>query len=326
MCRSEDGWSARIFLSILVTSLLGGLFFPALAEEEDQRPDPPSHWISETREIEVGTPEEEEITEEVIFYQNTIGMEFVWVPAGEYQRGSSSGDKDGAADLGMSFVRTPPAHNVELTKGFWLAATPVTQAQWEEVMKTTVQELVEKENHCPSFRNRGAVGIGEDHPVYSVSWEDAGEFCNALSELEGIEYRLPTEAEWEYAARAGASEDFYFGSDVRDLGDYGWHKGNSEAEVHPVAAKTPNSWGLYDMSGNVWEWCADWFGEYPSGKVTDPKGPDSGEYRVLRGGSWNSYAEACRSVIRHRREPDGRLQTYGFRPAFSLVPEKEKDE
>jgi formylglycine-generating enzyme required for sulfatase activity len=157
-----------------------------------------------------------------------------------------------------------------------------------------------------------------------VSWDDAVEFCRKLSALPaekaaGYVYRLPTEAEWEYACRAGTRTKYSFGDDESELGDYAWHASNSGNTTHPVGGKKPNPCGLYDMHGNVWEWCQDWHGDYPSGAVTDPTGPSSGSYRVLRGGSWNYFSEDCRSAYRYWYTPDYRGLNLGFRVLRSSV-------
>ncbi|MBR5757268.1 MAG: formylglycine-generating enzyme family protein, partial [Thermoguttaceae bacterium] len=124
-------------------------------------------------------------------------------------------------------------------------------------------------------------------------------------------FRLPTETEWEYACRAGTSGDYNVND--RSLDDLGWYSGNSGDRIHPVGKKTANAWGLYDMHGNVWEWCADWLANYPAGTVGDPAGPDSGRFRVLRGGSWFNSAGRCRSAARYRDDPESRHSYYGFR-------------
>ena len=158
---------------------------------------------------------------------------------------------------------------------------------------------------------------GDDRPVEQVSWNDVQEFIKKLNQKEGTnKYRLPSEAEWEYACRAGSKTRFYFGDSNGSLEQYAWYNSNSSSKTHPVAKKKPNAWGLYDMHGNVWEWCQGWKGDYPSGHVTDPDGPSSGSRRVVRGGSWVSPAGYCRSAFRIRVDPgvwDGFL---GFRPAF----------
>jgi len=158
---------------------------------------------------------------------------------------------------------------------------------------------------------------GDNFPVEKVSWDDVQAFIKKLNEKEGKnKFRLPTEAQWEYACRAGSNIRFSFGSSESDLKRYAWYDSNSGRRSHPVAQKKPNAWGLYDMHGNVWEWCQDWFGDYPSGFVTNPKGSSSGSIRVLRGGSWNSIAGFCRSANRSRNEPGGRDNGFGFRLIF----------
>ena len=159
-------------------------------------------------------------------------------------------------------------------------------------------------------------GAKEDRPVEQVSWDDAQEFLAKLNLMEKIDtYRLPTEAEWEYACRAGSTTRFCFGDKEEKLGEYAWYGDNSEGKTHPVGQKQPNAWGLYDMHGNVWEWCQDWYGDYPAGPVTDPRGPDAGEYRVLRGGSWDNDTRNLRSAVRNYYYPDYRSDIIGFRVA-----------
>ena len=159
-------------------------------------------------------------------------------------------------------------------------------------------------------------------PVEMVNWDDAVEFSRKLSEQEGVEYRLPTEAEWEYACRAGTTTAYSFGDDVAQLGEYAWYSGNSSS-THPVGELKPNAWGLYDMHGNVYEWCQDWHGPY--GKETvliDPTGPVSGERRVLRGGAFNDRPKIVRSAYRTNSQPAYRSYTLGFRLArtYDLSP------
>ena len=149
----------------------------------------------------------------------------------------------------------------------------VTQAQWQAVMGTTPWDVAKN------------VKEGDDYPASYVNWPDAVEFCRKLSEKEGLEYRLPTEAEWEYACRAGTTTAYSFGDDASELGEYAWYKENAwgagQKHPHTVGQKKPNPWGLYDMHGNVWEWCSDWRGDYSSESVTDPAGPSSGSVRTV---------------------------------------------
>ena len=163
---------------------------------------------------------------------------------------------------------------------------------------------------------------GSERPVEQVNWEEAVEYCRKLTAKQraegllpdGWEWRLPTEAEWEYAARAGTT-----GARYGELDTIAWYDGNSGKQTHPVSQKAANAWGLYDMMGNVWEWCADWSGGYPTGSVTDPTGPSSGSGRVNRGGSWYDDAGRTRSAFRFRNAPGNRSNNLGFRPALSSV-------
>ena len=224
-------------------------------------------------------------------FKNTIGMELVLMPAGEFEMGSNDGDRD-----------EKPVHTVKITKPFYLSTTEVTQAQYEAVMGTNPSRFK-----------------GPDLPVEEVSWEVAMEFCKKLSAKENKPYRLPTEAEWEYACRAGTKTNYCFGNNEDDLGDYAWYDKNAGKQTHPVGQKKPNAWGLYDMHGNVYEWCADWYGDYPGETLIDPAGPTTGVIRVLRGGGWLSGARYCRSAYRLRFGPGFRYYSLGFRLALSRV-------
>ena len=207
--------------------------------------------------------------------------------------GSPSNEKDRDSD--------ETQHRVTLSKGFYLQTTEVTQAQWKAVMGSS----------NPSHFK------GDDLPVEQVSWNDAQDFIQKLNAKEGTHvYRLPTEAEWEYACRAGTKTAYYWGSSMD--GDYCWYNSNSSSKTHPVAQKRSNDWGLYDMSGNVWEWCSDWRGSYPSGFVTGPQGPSSGPTWVLRGGSWTGFPWYCRSAACLRVDSDHAVNYGGFRIARAL--------
>ena len=157
---------------------------------------------------------------------------------------------------------------------------------------------------------------GAKLPVERVSWDDCQEFIkrlNGKAEMGNWKARLPTEAQWEYACRAGTTTEYSFGDSEAALGDYAWFGGNSESKTHEVGQKKPNAWGLYDMHGNVWEWCADWYGAYAADDAVDPTGPSSGSSRVLRGGSWYCSATYCRSACRRSRVPSGRRYYVGLR-------------
>ena len=226
---------------------------------------------------------------------NTLGMEFVLIPAGRFTMGSPSSEKGRDRD--------ERRHWVALTRGFYMQTTEVTQGQWRAVMG----------NNPSGFKS-----CGDDCPVEHVSWTDVQEFISELNRREGSgKYRLPTEAEWEYAARAGSGRAYSYGGDKERLAKYAWFIDNSKGRPHPVGRKKANAWGLYDMHGNVWEWCQDWYGRYPSGSVTNPRGPKSGSGQVNRGGSWSSSANGCRSANRFKGHPGRRYGSLGFRLARS---------
>jgi formylglycine-generating enzyme required for sulfatase activity len=194
-------------------------------------------------------------------------------------------------------------HEVTISKPFFMGVTEVTQAQYEAVMGSN-----------PSLNK------GPTNPVDTVSWDDATEFCEKLSVKTHQAIRLPTEAEWEYACRAGSTTEFSFGDAEADLGDYAWYSANSGSKTHPVGQKKPNAWGLYDMHGNVWEWCADWFPiPYPKGAVTDPQGDGAGLMYNFRGGAWDSDPGFCRSASRSGTDRNYRSYNLGFRVAASVT-------
>ena len=203
-------------------------------------------------------------------------------------------------------------HKVTISRDYYLGVTEVTQGQYEKVMGTNPSKFQKQ------------VILNKDssmYPVEKVSWEDAVSFCKRLSELPdektaGRVYRLRTEAEWEYACRAESETAFHFGGSSKLSDDFAWF-GNSNKQTHPVGQKKPNAWGLYDMHGNVFEWCGDWFNEYPKGAVSDPTGPKEGVLRVFRGGSWEFGAASGRSATRFFTAPFGRGDWIGFRVALS---------
>ena len=235
---------------------------------------------------------------------NSIGMKLMLIPKGTFMMGSPESEQ--------GRFENETQHDVTISKDYYLGVYEVTQAQHEKVMGKN-----------PSHFQGAIVGNeNADLPVENVSWEDAVEFCKKLSELPeekkaGRVYRLPTEAEWEYACRAGSKTAYSFGADSKTLGDYAWFGGNSGQQTHPVGEKKANAWGLYDMHGNVWEWCSDWYGVYPMGSVSDPSGPSEGSVRVYRGGCWSGGAAFCRSAVRLWFVPSNRIDDYGFRVALS---------
>ena len=226
-------------------------------------------------------------------FTNNLGMRFVLLPSGTFVMGSPR-DEEGRSD-------DEKQHEVIIGKPFHLQTTQVTQGQWKRIMKDNPSDF----KKC-----------GDDCPVENVPWQDAQAFISKLNEVEGgKQYRLPTEAEWEYACRAESTTRFCFGDDEAELGEYAWYRANSKRTTHPVGQKEPNAWGLYDMHGNVWEWCQDWYGAYPEGRASDPRGRTSGESRVVRGGSWFNGAGYIRSANRGKCRPDYRDYNIGFRLA-----------
>ena len=248
-------------------------------------------------------------------------MKFLLIPPGEFDMGTS---KEEVARLlrQVEAQNLPkwyrellssevPKHRVRITKAFYLGMNEVTQVEYERVMAGDRSRL--KDNL--------------KHPAPHLTWERAVEFCRALRELpeeknSRADYRLPTEAEWEYACRAGTMTDFYFGNDQAELDKYVWYGPNSSGRPHPVGQKMPNAWGLYDLHGNVWEWCQDWYywGYYMCSPMYDPQGPAEGSKRVIRGGSWSSEASSCGLTGRHAEEPGRMHVNLGFRVAMAAPP------
>jgi formylglycine-generating enzyme required for sulfatase activity len=240
---------------------------------------------------------------------NSVGMQFAPIPRGWFWMGSPQ------TEVGRDEDESPQ-HVARLSRGFLMAKTEVTQAQWFAVMGTR-----------PWAGNKKILE-GEEYPATYVTFQEALEFCRKLTEAEGRPYRLPTEAEWEYACRAGSLTRFTFGDDERDLRHWAWFSRGTEtdgvAQAHPVGRKQPNAWGLFDMHGNVAEWTADWYGEYPAHPVTEPRGPETGLGKVVRGGSADSHAAGCRSAARSRGydAPFGRHYLDGFRVVLDEPPSR----
>jgi formylglycine-generating enzyme required for sulfatase activity len=241
---------------------------------------------------------------------NSIGMKLVLIPKGTFQMGSPI-EEEGRRDVEVQ-------HEVTISKDYYLGVTEVTQGQYEQVMGTNPSHFQKR-----VFRWI----VSPMYPVEEVSWKNAIEFCEKLSELPeerkaGRVYRLPTEAEWEYACRAGSRTAYHCGESSKSLGDYAWFRENSNDRTHPVGKKKPNAWGLYDMYGNVWEWCSDWEGEYPKGAVSDPTGPREGRFRVHRGGGCFATAAGCRSSDRSGIDESARNRSIGFRVALNSNGQK----
>lgn len=228
-----------------------------------------------------------------------VSLELVLVPAGSFVMGSTKGGGGG---------ETRPVRKVTISRPFYMAKYEVTGEQWAAVMG-----------------NNPSAHKGRNLPVQNVNWEDCRNFMARLKEsIKGTnspwtDARLPTEAEWEYACRAGSSNEFSFGNSAGGLGEYAWFAGNSGDAPHAVGGKKPNAWGLYDMHGGVFEWCSDWYGNYGSEAETDPAGPGAGKWRVCRGGSWSDVAECCRSAYRYYDGPGGAGgANIGFRVVLAM--------
>ena len=269
-------------------------------------------WKGSSETNQAGISSESQSTSQVISpdngmetITNSIGMKMVLIPKGTFMMGSPASEEYRRDD--------ETQHEVTISKDYYLGVYEVTQAQYEKVMGAK-----------PSYFQGDKInGSSSNHPVERVSWKDAVEFCKKLSDLPeekaaGRVYRLPTEAQWEYACRAGSKSAYSFGESSKSLGYYAWFYENSNNQTHPVGQKKANAWGLYDMHGNVWELCSDWYGDYPKGAVSDPVGPREGSFRVNRGGGFNNEAADCGSGYRGRAGPSIRYYGLGFRVALSF--------
>ena len=225
--------------------------------------------------------------------KNGISIDMVKVEAGTFMMGATSEMKDPYDD-------EKPVHQVTLTNDYYMGKYEVPQALWEAVMGSNPSKYK-----------------GDNLPVEMVSWNDCQEFISKLNSLTGRKFRLPTEAEWEYAARGGKKSRSYQYSGSSNISDVAWYDGNSVNKTHPVGTKQANELGIYDMTGNVWEWCSDWYGSYSSSSQTNPTGADSGAGRVCRGGGWCDYAVCCRLSYRYGYTPDSRRTCLGLRLALS---------
>ncbi|MBF0225985.1 MAG: formylglycine-generating enzyme family protein [Desulfobacterales bacterium] len=213
-------------------------------------------------------------------------LPMIFIPNGEFIMGNNDGNDD-------EF----PAHPVHIMRSFYMSAWPITQEQWEIIMGQNPSRFV-----------------GEKHPVENISWEEANLFIDKLNKMLTVDgFRLPTEAEWEYSCRAGSKASYCFGNDINLLKDYAWYYDNSNGHPQTVGQLKPNAWGVHDMHGNVWEWCDDWYGEYPSDLMIDPNGPLTGTNKVSRGGSWLNYARSCQAGYRSYYSPQNRGNGIGFR-------------
>ena len=258
---AEKSPATNIGIGIAVfVVIVAGLIFLFRQEITKSKTEISSPPVKQEQQVETKPSEASSLKE----FTNTIGMEFVLIPAGSFTMGSHSNEPAEHKD-------EKPPHDVKITKPFYLQTTEVSQGQWEKVMG----------NNPSNFKD-----CGDDCPVEMVSWDDTQEFISKLNQMEGTnKYRLPTEAEWEYACRAETTTPFFTGECIStDQANYNGKypgkncpKGEYREKTVKVGSFQPNAWGLYDMHGNVWEWCQDWYGDYPSNSVVDPKGPDKGE-------------------------------------------------
>ncbi|MCM1532413.1 MAG: formylglycine-generating enzyme family protein [Bacteroides sp.] len=237
-----------------------------------------------------------------------MSMDMVYVEGGSFMMGAT---EEQGAEVNEDEM---PVRDINIGS-YYIGKYEVTQSEWEAVMGTS---LVEQGEQSFYYEIWGMRGEGPDYPMYYVSWEDAQEFCKKLSERTGKKYVLPTEAQWEYAARGGKNSKGYKFSGGDDIEEVAHYHGNGDGQNHPVGTKAGNELGIFDMSGNVWEWCADWYGPYSESETNNPSGPDEGEDRVVRGGSCFDYEATCRVARRNYDYPDNRFIIIGFRIARIL--------
>jgi sulfatase modifying factor 1 len=281
----------RLICIVLAATFAG---ISGCSRQEKDPPKPPVIENPQAQEKDPPKPPEP--------YTNTLGMKFAWIPPGTFMMGSPKEEKER--------IDNETQHKVTLTKGFYMGVYTVTQEQWQEVMG-----------------NNPSVFKGEKNlPVEMVSWDDCQEFIKKLRGKDKKVYRLPTEAEWEYACRAETKTPFHFGELISTdqanyNGDFTYgdgKKGVDRKKTTPVGSLPANAWGLHDMHGNVFQWCQDWNGDYPQKDVVDPQGPEKGNSRVLRGGSWFFDPLHCRSAFRDWTVPGIRRSVYGLRVCFCL--------
>ena len=279
-----------VSLLVLIVTLI--LAFKGSADKPGKEKDLFAQQEEETSKVHPKKPSKD--------FTNSLGMKFTWIPPGTFLMGSPGNEVERDND------EIP--HKVTLTKGFYMGVHLVTQEQWQTIMGSNPSKF------------KGEKKL----PVEMVSWEDCQDFIKKLRENDKKPYRLPTEAEWEFSCRAGTTTPFHFGQTIfTDQANYDGNqtygklkKGVFRQKTTPVGSFPANALGLYDMHGNVWEWCQDWLDDYPHDDATDPQGPATGRERVMRGGSWNNHPASCRSAYRARDEPDARDNDVGFRLCY----------
>ena len=296
-------------IALVVMATVGSLVMPGCSNQPSlSRPDGKTQKagtggkakalpqeMSRTQEAAVGSKTQSLPGEIAVDLGGGVKLELVLIPAGDFVMGTPDERRV-----------TQMQHRVRITKQFHLGKYQVTQEQWEAIMG----------NNPSNFK-------GPRNPVEKVSWNDCQQFLAKLNEkfkVQAGRFQLPTEAQWEYACRAGSTTRYRFGDDKSELDEYAWYSLNSDRTTHPVGEKKRNAWGLYDMHGNLWEWCQDWYDDeyYANSAIDDPTGPAIGTGRVGRGGSWSFPADGCRSAFRFIFSPELRHDALGFR--VSLVP------
>ena len=310
MYRKEEKMNARIIGAVIVMSIFLVSNFGCTTTPQETVPAPKT-------------------------FTNSFGMNFVKIPSGSFMMGSGISASQTASQYGGKegyYKDEHPQHRVTITKNFYMQTTEVTVGQWKSFIQD-IDYKTEAETRGGAWIYSGSAELefkvgyywdnpgfeqSDKNPVTCVSWNDVQAFVRWLNRKEGKTYRLPTEAEWEYACRAGSTTTFYFGNDKDRLGKYAWYQNNSGKHTHPVGEKEPNSWGLHDMYGNVSEWCQDWYGKYPSGSVTDPTGPPSGSERIVRGGAWITIPRFGNSTFRYMFAPNSRFGGPGLRLVRNL--------
>jgi sulfatase modifying factor 1 len=304
--KETDPWRKARLLAFLRKERHEGLREEALTAydaEKDREPgDRQCYWAA----LELITePSREPPAEGPLWIEPVSGVCFVRIAAGEFQMGSDEGPE-----------RERPIHKVTISNDFWIARHPITNGEYRRYLQANPDwwEGLTWPKH--TLKTGG-------QPVVDVSWEEAQNgYCGWLRDQTGHPIHLPTEAEWEYACRAGSEKRFCFGDAQEELSSYAWYGAdftNEKETRHPVGLKRPNLWGLQDVHGNVREWCWDWYDDYPREAQHDPTGPHSGSHRVARGGSWNYYAINARCAARYNSAPGFALNNDGFRPARSSI-------
>ena len=311
-------WLKRYsWVLIGVACIVGVLIIPGKKDDAFVSSDNNDNLVEEQNQVA-------SIPEELDIFTNLEKDEMVFVEGGTFLMGAQSNDPSAPNYNAEAFDDESPVHQVTLSD-YYIGKYEVTQQLWEYVMSYTgtcadgssmraySSDVWLGDNPSSSY------GLGDYYPAYYVSWEDVVNiFIPRLNKITGQTFRLPTEAEWEYAARGGHKSKGYKYAGSNTIDDVAWYYGNTASSTHAVGTRSPNELGLYDMSGNVWEWCSDWYGVYSSSSQTNPTGPSSGSDRVLRGGSWLNFAENCRVSNRGIFNPDYRYNNYGFRLVLSL--------